>query len=329
MRRSLSTWGTGVLTQLAGDLRAEFPEMRGFSATNLKYMRQLAQAWPDSESIGPQRVDQLPWGHLRALLGVKDASARKWYLDQALDNGWSRNVLEHHLRTKAHERVWSAPSNFAKTLDELDSDLAQQLTKDPYVLDFLALDGDSNERDLEDALVTRIIHTLRELGDGFAFVGRQKHFEVDGDDFFVDLLFFHIEQLRYVVVELKTGKFEPAFAGQLGFYVALVDERLRREQHAGTVGILLVASKNDSVVRYALSGAGSAIAVASFDLLPPELQAALPSEESLARALSESTSRRVSAALDTAALDTEEEHVGSLGGWRRRGRGLASEDELL
>ena len=159
-------------------------------------------------------------------------------------------MLDHHIRTRSHERLAAAPSNFHITLAATDSDLAQQLTKDPYVLDFLAVDGDSNERGLEDAMVNRIVGTLRELGPGFSFVGRQVHFDVDGDDFYVDLLFFHVVQLRYVVVKLKTGKFEPSFAGQLGFYVALVDDVLRLPQHADTVGILLVTEKNDAVVRY-------------------------------------------------------------------------------
>lgn len=286
-RSSEAAWGSKVLEKLAQDLRAEFPDMTGFSATNLKYMRQLATAWPDEESIGPQLVDQLPWGHVRSLVALKDPATRTWYTAQAATHGWSRNVLDHHIRTRAHERLAAAPSNFEAALARTDTDLAQQLTKDPYVLDFLAVADDSKERELEDALVARIVDTLRELGDGFAFCGRQVHFDVEGDDFFVDLLFFHVEQLRYVVVELKTGKFDPSFAGQLGFYVALVDDKLRRPQHADTVGILLVTGKNDSVVRYSLGGAGSAVAVSSYDLLPPDIRAALPSEGELTRALSD------------------------------------------
>lgn len=153
------------------------------------------------------------------------------------------------------------------------------------MLDFLALGGDAKERHLEQALVDRIIDTLRELGEGFAFVGRQVHFDVDGDDFYVDLLFFHVEQLRYVVIELKTGKFRPEYLGQLGFYVALVDDRLRRTQHADTVGLLLVADKTDAVVRYSLAGQQAPVGVTSCDLLPPDARAALPSERDLANAL--------------------------------------------
>lgn len=285
-RQTSEPWGNKTLERLAADLRAEFPTMTGFSTTNLKYMRRLAAAWPDPDSIGPQVVDQLPWGHIRALLDKLDGPLeRAWYARTAVTYGWSRAVLEHQIKTQAHTRLAVAPTNFDHALKRPDSELAQQITKDPYVLDFLALDGDTGERALEDALVLRIIDTLRELGAGFSFVGRQVHFDVDGDDFFVDLLFFHVEQLRYVVVELKTRKFRPEDAGQLGFYVALVDDRLRRAQHAPTVGMLLCSSKNDSVVRYALAGAQAPIAIASYDLLPPDEQAVLLSEERFVRAV--------------------------------------------
>ncbi|ROQ37247.1 putative nuclease of restriction endonuclease-like (RecB) superfamily [Frondihabitans sp. PhB188] len=285
-RASSAAWGSKVVTRLADDLRAEFPDMRGFSGRNLRYMRAFADAWPFDSEFGQEPVAQLPWGHITVLLDrLHDQPTRDWYAREAAAHGWSRNVLDHHIRTSAHERLAAAPSNFRTTLTSTDSDLAQQLTKDPYVLDFLALDGSSKERDLEDAMVNRIIATLRELETGFSFVGRQVHFDVDGDDFYVDLLFFHVVQLRYVVVELKTGKFEPAFAGQLGFYVALVDDVLRLPQHANTVGILLVTGKNDAVVRYSLGGAGAPVAVSSYELLPPDVQASLPSEGDITRAL--------------------------------------------
>jgi predicted nuclease of restriction endonuclease-like (RecB) superfamily len=278
-------WGTNVIGRLADDLRAAFPEMKGFSRANLFYMRRVAAAWPDEEVV-QQLVGRLPWGHITVLLDrLDDQETREWYAAQAVHRGWSRNVLEHHIRTAAHARLEAAPSNFAVTLPAGESDLAQQLTKDPYVLDFLALEGDTKERQLEQALVDRIIDTLRELGEGFAFVDRQVHFDVDGDDFFIDLLFFHVEQLRYVVIELKTGKFKPEYLGQLGFYVALVDDKLRRSQHADTVGLLLVSDKNDAVVRYSLGAQQTPIGVASYDLLPPAVQAALPSEADLVQAL--------------------------------------------
>lgn len=198
-------WGSNVIGRFATDRRTEFPEMKGFSPRNLAYMRAFAAAWPD-EQILQQAVAQLPWGHITVLLDrLDDHDLRDWYAGRAAAHGWSRNVLEHQIRTAPHTRLRAAPTNFAEVLPPGDSDLAQQITKDPYLLDFLALDGDAKERHLEQALVDRIIDTLRELGEGFEFVGRQVHFDVDGDDFSVDLLFFHVEQLRHVVIELETG----------------------------------------------------------------------------------------------------------------------------
>lgn len=278
-------WGTGVLNRLAADLRAEFPSMRGLSATNLKYMRQFAATWPEEATIGQQAVDRLPWGHVILLLGVADPDDRAWYAQHAVEAGWSRNVLRHNVRSNAAGRQASAATNFSRLLDGDGADLAQQMTRDPYVLDFLAVDGDRDERAIEQALVDRIAETLRELGTGFAFVGRQVHFDVDGHDFFVDLLFFHVEQLRYVVVELKTGEFRPENIGQLSFYVTLVDAKLRRQQHSETVGLLLVAGKNEAVVRYSLGTSNAPVGVASYELLPAELQRVLPSEAQLQRAL--------------------------------------------
>ena len=295
-RQGNEGWGSNVIGRLATDLRSEFPEMKGFSPRNLAYMRAFAAAWAD-EQILQQAVAQLPWGHITVLLDrLDDHELRDWYASQAATHGWSRNVLEHQIRTTAHTRLQAAPTNFPATLPAGESDLAQQLTKDPYVLDFLALDGDAKERHLKQALVDRIIDTLRELGEGFAFVGRQVHFDVDGDDFYVDLLFFHVEQLRYVVIELKAGKFKPEYLGQLGFYVALVDDRLRRTKHADTVGLLLVADKNDAVVRYALAGQQAPISVASYDLLPPSVQAALPTEAELTQALRDSAENEAASA---------------------------------
>lgn len=199
--------------------------MKGFSRANLFYM---------------------PWGHVIELLSkLDDTELRDWYALMDAQHGWTRSVLAHQITTRLHEREAAAPSNFPAALKDRDSELAQQLTKDPYTLEFLALDGDASERDLEDRLVARIIETLRELGSGFAFVGRQVHFDVDGSDIYIDLLFFHVEQLRYVVIELKTELFDPRHTGQLGFYVTLIDRQLRNSaKRLPTVGILLVADNH-------------------------------------------------------------------------------------
>ncbi|SEB55409.1 Predicted nuclease of restriction endonuclease-like (RecB) superfamily, DUF1016 family [Paramicrobacterium humi] len=295
-RQAAQGWGTKVLEHLATDLRAEFPSMKGFSRANLFYMRSFAEAWPDSEAIVQRPVGQLPWGHVIELLDkLDDQDLRDWYAAKDVHHGWSRPMLAHQIATRLHEREAAAPSNFAGALERPDSDQAQEITKDPYALEFLAVDGDASERELEQRMVDRILDTMRELGPGFAFVGRQVHFDIDGDDFYIDLLFFHVEQLRYVVIELKTTKFTPADAGQLGFYVAVVDDRLRiHDKHQPTVGILLVAGKNDTVVRYALASTTQPVAVSRYEL-GEEAQKALPDEDAITRAFADELARGIEA----------------------------------
>lgn len=259
---------------------------------NLFYMRRFAQAWPDLDAVVQRPVGQLPWGHVIELLDkIDNTDLRDWYAAKDAHHGWSRSVLAHQITTRLHEREAAAPSNFARALEQRDSEQAQELTKDPYALQFLAIDSDVSERDLEQRLVDRILETMRELGPGFAFVGRQVHLDVDGDDFYIDLLFFHVEQLRYVVIELKTTTFDPRDAGQLGFYVAVVDDRLRiPSKHQPTVGILLVAGKNDTVVRYALASTTQPVAVSRYEL-NEDAQRALPDETAITRALADELGR--------------------------------------
>lgn len=286
IRQDRHGWGVGVIRRLADDLRAEFPHMKGFSQRNLQYMRTMANEWGPEANV-PQVVAQLPWGHIRTILDkAQTPEERDWYAAAAVEYGWSRNVLLNMMMNRSMQRAGTAPSNFTQLLAAADSELAQQVAKDPYAFEFLGLSGDVAERDLEQALMDRIVETLREMGPGFAFVGRQVHMEVDGDDFYIDLLFFHVEQLRYFVIELKTGKFQPEFAGKLNFYVALVDDKLRREAHAPTVGILICGSKNDHTVRYALGRSTSPMAVAAYtyDQLTIADRALVPAEEQLTAA---------------------------------------------
>ena len=285
-RQDVEGWGSGVIGRLADDLRAEFPEMKGLSRRNLFYMRGFAAAW--SDPIVQQPVAQLPWGHVTVLLDKAETpEQRSWYASAAVEYGWSRNVLMNMMMNKTLERTGAAPSNFVQQLVAPDSELAQQVAKDPYNFEFLGLSGEVAERDLENALTSRITETLRELGPGFSFVGRQVHFDVDGDDFYVDLLFFHIEHSRYVVIELKTGKFQPEYAGKLNFYVALVDDVLRRGHHNETIGILICGSKNDRSVRYSLGRSTSPMAVAAYtyEALPDDVRQGLPDAEHLTAAL--------------------------------------------
>ncbi|MCH8612016.1 PDDEXK nuclease domain-containing protein [Arsenicicoccus dermatophilus] len=282
-RQESEGWGSKVVDRFSDDLRAEFPDMKGLGRANVHSMRRFAAAWT-REQIVQQAVGQLPWGHVVELLTrVPDPVVRDWYAEQAVLNVWSRAVLHHQIATRLHERLGAALVNFDRRLDEGDSARATQIIKDPYVFDFLALDTRATERDLEQALMDRITDTLLELGRGFAFVGRQVHFDVDGNDFYADLVFFHVEQLRYVVVELKIDHFRPEHAGQLGFYVALVDDKLRNpDLHAPTIGLLLCATRSDAVVRYALANSSAPMAVADYTTQPSAAsQMRLPSPEEL------------------------------------------------
>ncbi len=217
-RQDQAGWGTGVVDQLATDLRLEFPDQRGRSRRNLLYMRAFAAAWPELGDVAPQPVAQLPWGHVRALLDrLDDRAARDWYAARAAAEGWSRAVLEFGVRSGLHTRVGAAPSNFTAQLPPAESNLAQALVRDPYVFDTLGLSAPIAERDLEQALRDRLQATLLEFGRGMAFVGRQVRFDVgDGDEVVVDLLLFNVEQLRYVVVELKVGRLGPGDLGPAG-----------------------------------------------------------------------------------------------------------------
>ncbi|WP_237342149.1 PDDEXK nuclease domain-containing protein [Williamsia soli] len=289
-RQDARGWGSRVIDRLAADLRAEFPEMRGFSRSNLHYMRTIAGTWP-REAIVQQPVGQLPWGHLTVLIDkLDDHATRNWYAAAAVQHGWSRAVLTHQIRNHLDQRVGAAPTNFGDHLPPADSDLAHQLVRDPYVFDFLDINERVAERELEAALMTRLERFLLELGHGFAFAGRQYHFNAGGDDFYIDLLFFNWIQSRFVVVELKVGRFEPEYLGKLGFYVSWVDDNLRdHDRHAPTIGILLCAGRNDKVVRYSLAGTTAPLAVAdyTYDTLPALVRELVPTDDELASAVDE------------------------------------------
>lgn len=240
-------------------------------------MRQFAENWPDflQEPIVRQAVGQIPWGHNLVLLSkLKDRQQRLGYASKALENGWSRNVLEHQIATGFLERDGNAVTNFAQTLPSPTSELAQQTTKNPYIFDFLALGDKYQERELENALIDHISQFLVELGVGFAYIGRQFHLEVGGDDFYIDLLFYHVKLHCYVVVELKTGAFKPADLGQLNFYLTTVDRQVKSEQDAPTIGLLLCRSQNRLVAEYALADMSKPLGIAEYELskaLPADL----------------------------------------------------------
>ena len=287
-RQASQGWGAKVIDRLAHDLRNAFPEMKGFSRANLMYMRAFAEAWPD-EQIVQQAVGQLPWGHNLVLLSrLKQPEQRLAYAQAAIEHGWSRNVLNIHIETRLLERTGRAVTNFAERLPALGSDLARESLKDPYLFDFLDVGKEADEREIESALVKHITQFLLELGAGFAFVGRQVHLEVGGDDFFVDLLFYHLKLRCYVVIELKADKFKPEHLGQLGFYLTAVDRQVKAEQDNPTIGLLLCKSKNKVVAEYALGDKTQPMGISEYKLLeslPEPLQTNLPSIEQIEKEL--------------------------------------------
>ncbi|MCX5566342.1 PDDEXK nuclease domain-containing protein [Alcaligenes phenolicus] len=287
-RQAAQGWGAKVIERLSQDLRSAFPEMKGFSRANLMYMRAFAAAWPD-EQIVQQAVGQLPWGHNLVLLSqLKDPAQRLAYAESAIQHGWSRNVLNIHIETRLLERSGTAVTNFSATLPAPQSDLAGESLKDPYRFDFLGLSREAGERAIENALVKHVTEFLLELGAGFAFVGRQVLLDVGGDEFFIDLLFYHLKLRCYVVVELKGGKFKPEHLGQLSFYLTAVDEQVKHPQDNPTIGLLLCKSKNKVVAEYALRQNNQPLGVAEYKLiesLPPELATDLPSIEQIEQEL--------------------------------------------
>ncbi|HTM64237.1 MAG TPA: PDDEXK nuclease domain-containing protein [Gammaproteobacteria bacterium] len=243
-------WGESFLIQFSADLRNEFPAMQGFSITNLKRMRLFAKAYPKS----PQPVDQLPWGHISLLIHkIKDESVREWYAQQTVQNGWSRAMLEMQLESGLYERqgiTSNKVTNYHEHLPATQSGLAIEILKDPYNFDFLTVHGDAHEREIENAPVTHVRDFLLELGQGFAFVGSQVPLTFDDQEFFIDLLFYHLHLRCFVVIELKANKFKPEHTGQLGFYLAAVDDLMRKEGDNPTIGILLCKSKSKFVAEY-------------------------------------------------------------------------------
>ncbi len=277
-------WGAGVIEQLASDLRREFPDSRGFSGRNLLYMRRFAQAWP-SRRIVQQLVAELPWGHnVRLLEKLEDGRQRLWYAQQAVANGWSRAVLTAQIERGLFSAQGGAVTNFASTLPGPQSELARQALKDPYQLDFLGVADDAHERVIERGLVRHIRDFLLELGQGFAFVGQQFPLRVGGEEFRIDLLFYHPRLRCFVVLELKAGRFQPEHAGKLNFYLSAVDDLLRHEGDAPSIGLVLCRDRKATVAEYALRGMAQPIAVSQYELtksLPEKLRGELPTVEEL------------------------------------------------
>jgi predicted nuclease of restriction endonuclease-like (RecB) superfamily len=283
-------WGAKVIDNLSADLRKEFPDMQGISPRNLKYMRKFAATFPDLPIV-QLPVAQISWAHHVIMLDkVKDQQEREFYIYKAIENGWSRDILSLQIKSNLYGRQGKAVTNFEARLPSPQSDLAQQMLKDPYVFDFLSLREDYQEKDLENALTDHITKFLLELGAGFAFLGKQYHLEVGEEDFYLDLLFYHVKLHCYVVIELKRGKFKPEYAGKLNFYLSVVDDKLRTNGDQPSIGLLICQDKNKVLAEYALKDVNKPIGVTQYELtesIPDDLKGSLPTIEDLERELGE------------------------------------------
>ncbi|HCC54496.1 MAG TPA: DUF1016 domain-containing protein [Desulfobulbaceae bacterium] len=312
-RQKTEGWGAAVIPLLARDIRNDLPEIKGFSERNIKRMLAFYREYARVEFV-PQAVAQiepagkvpqpvalfssdtllaLPWGHHLLLMEkFKDAQTRHWYMRATLANGWSRSVLQMQIETAAHTRQGKATSNFALRLPSPQSDLAQQALKDPYLFDFLTLTTPFHERELETGLIAHLEKFLLELGQGFAFVGRQYHVDVGDQDFYIDLLFYHLHLRCFIVIELKRGAFKPEYAGKINFYCSVVDDVLKHASDTPTIGLILCQTQNEVIAEYALRGVDKPIGVSTFELtraLPAELKSSLPSIEQIERELGDTT----------------------------------------
>lgn len=283
-RQKEQGWGAKIIDRLAADLHKAFPEMTGFSPRNLKYMRAFGAAWPD-EPFVQQVAAQIPWFHNCVLLDqVKNRHEREWYIRQTIENGWSRNVLVHQIESGVYRRQGKALTNFTRTLPTPQSELAQQVLKDPYNFDFLTLGREAQERELERGLLDHIRDFLLELGIGFAFVGSQYPLQVGGEEFRIDLLFYHLKLRAYVIIDLKMESFKPEFSGKMNFYLSAVDDLLRHPSDQPSIGIILCKSKNKIVAEYALRDLRKPMGVSEYHLtesLPKQLKSSLPSVRQL------------------------------------------------
>jgi len=311
-RQKLEGWGAAVIPRLARELKNEMPELKGFSERNIGRMIAFYREYPDPSAFLPQPAAKIsspvkmpqpaaksgsvplwaiPWFHHIVLMEkVKDIPTRYWYMEQTLANGWSRNILAMQIEAKAHARHGKARSNFALTLPAHQSDLVQQTLKDPYIFDFLTLTEPFHERELETELVRHLEKFLLELGQGFAFVGRQYKLDVGDDEFYIDLLFYHLRLRAFVVIELKKGKFRPEYAGKLNFYCNVVNDHLKHPADQPTIGLILCQERSRLLAEYSFAGIDKPIGISTYELtraLPKELRSALPTVEEIEAELAE------------------------------------------
>ncbi len=313
-RQRSEGWGAAVIPRLSSALKNELPEVKGFSERNIKRMLAFYREYPEiggggivplpvAQTAGVPSVPEtgahvprevfwaVPWAHHIILMEkVKHLPTRFWYMEQTLAHGWSRNVLAIQIETEAHARQGRAVTNFSALLPSPQSDLAQQALKDPYIFDFLTLDEPFHERELETSLIRHLEKFLLELGQGFAFVGRQYRLDVGGEDFYIDLLFYHLRLRAFIVIDLKRGRFRPEYAGKLNFYCNVVNDLLRHPDDQPTIGLILCQSKDNLLAEYSISGIDKPIGISTYELtraLPTHLKSALPTVEEIERELAE------------------------------------------
>lgn len=300
-RQADEGWGKSVVERLSKDLQAEFDGKSGFSPRNLWRMRTfyieysqgltlLPQAVAVIENSKlPQAVAEIPWGHNAVIIEkLKDPVQRLWYATETTKNGWSRAVLIHQIESDAHARQGKAITSFQAALPSPQSDLAQQITKDPYNFEFLGLASEVSERELEQGLIDHLKTFLIELGKGFAFVGQQYRLEVGGQDFYLDLLFYHLHLGCYVIIDLKVEDFKPEFVGKMSFYLTAVDESLPNPADHPAIGLILCKQRNKTIVEYTLRDTSKPVGVATYSMVPLKMRDELPTAEELQDLLSDS-----------------------------------------
>lgn len=285
-KQKMLGWGSKIIDTLSKDLQKSFPEMKGFSPRNLKYMRKFAESYPEFKFV-QEVLAQLTWYHNITLLEkIPDADIRNWYLYKTIENGWSRNVLVHQIESGLYERQEKneKSTNFLQTLPKPQSELALQTLKDPYIFDFLTISEKTKEKEIENQLIRHITQFLLELGAGFSYVGNQYHLEIAEKDYYIDLLFYHLKLRCFVVIEIKTGDFKPEYAGKINFYLSAVDDLLKHSRDNPSIGILLCKTKNKVVVEYALRDMTKPIGVAEYKIgtsIPSKFKGSLPTVEEL------------------------------------------------
>lgn len=282
-------WGASIIPKLSKDIQNELPEIKGFSERNIKLMVQFFREYPSVPEIRQLPVAQLPWTHNIVLIQkVKDVKCRIWYMKKALENGWSKETLALMIKSKLYERDGKSVNNFDESLSLEHSESMKNILKDPYVFDFMTLSEPYKERELETGLISHLEKFLIELGQGFAFVGRQFHFEVDEKDFYIDLLFYHLKLRSFIVIELKKGEFKPEYIGKINFYCNIVDDKLKQKTDNPTIGLILCQNKNKIMAEYSVRGINNPIGVSEYELiqvLPADLKSSLPAIEEIKKEL--------------------------------------------